>query len=80
MHTLELTYDVPQHDILYKKTMTYCCECWRKFKIDLANKYVLIKVKNGEPHPNPCSKYSYPDEKTWQEFCRIRTTPKVLVS
>lgn len=60
--------------------MTYCDERWRKFKTDLANKYVHIEVNDGEPHPNPCEKYPYIDEHTWQEFIRIRTTPEALVS
>ncbi|KAI9112507.1 hypothetical protein K1719_016430 [Acacia pycnantha] len=47
MHALQLTYDVPESDKLYKKTMMYCCECWREFKIDLTNKYVHIKVKGA---------------------------------
>ena len=68
MHVLQLTYDIPQSDILYNKTMTYCSECWRKFKINLTNNYIHAKVKDGEPRPTPCSKYSYIDEATWQEF------------
>lgn len=77
---LQLTYDVPQSDVLYNKTMTYCAERWRKFKTNLANNYVHIEVKEGEPRPTPCSKYTFLDDATWQEFVRIRTTPEALVS
>ena len=80
MHALQLTYNVSQSDILYKKTLTYSYECWRKFKTSLAKNYIHNEVEDGEPRPTPCHKYSFIDEATWEEFVRLRTTPKALVS
>ncbi|KAI9084466.1 hypothetical protein K1719_033454 [Acacia pycnantha] len=80
MYPSQLTYDVSESDKLYKKTMMYCGERWTEFKTNLAKNYVHIKVKGGKPRPDPCRKYSYLDEETWKEFCRIRTTPEALVS
>ena len=78
--SIQLTCTVPDNQTLKNKTLSYCADRWRKFKTNLCNNYVHAEVKAGQPRPNPCTKYEYLDENTWEQFVQMRTTPEALVS
>ena len=80
MGLYRLIYAVPDNETLKNKTLSYCADRWRKFKTNLSNNYVHVEVKDGQPHPNPCTKYIYIDEDTWQQFVQMQTIPEALVS
>ena len=73
--SIRLTYVVLDNEMLKNKTLSYCADRWRKFKTNVSNNYVYVKVKDNQPRPNPCTKYTYINENIWQQFVQIRTTP-----
>ncbi|WVZ13259.1 hypothetical protein V8G54_017789 [Vigna mungo] len=63
----ELTYDVPNNNLLRRKWISYAGQRWRGFKIDLTSRYIYGKLSDK----NPCEISKFLDEKTWLEEIMI---------
>ena len=73
---LQLTYDVPNTNLLRTKWISYAGTRWRGFKSDLTSRYIYGKLSDK----NPCEQYAFLDEETWHAFRDQRLDPAFQVN
>lgn len=66
---------VPYDKMLKKKWLGYAGERWRGFKTQLKDEYIK---KSNDKEVSPYEKYSYIDNKVWEDFVKSHTTPEFL--
>ncbi|XP_031127883.1 uncharacterized protein LOC116029966 isoform X2 [Ipomoea triloba] len=65
-------YDIPNTNIMKERWIQYVGQRWKDFKTKLVSKYIYGTLS----HKNPCEKYSFLDQETWNEFVKLHTGPE----